>query len=68
MEIAVKVRGTNQELKVTGFYDNTVFVDLPPQRTWVGLTTTDQKEIQRLSVYVEGAIRMTEAKLKEKNT
>jgi hypothetical protein len=37
-------------------------------RTWVGLTTKDQKEIQRQSVYVEGAIRMTEAKLKEKNT
>jgi hypothetical protein len=40
----------------------------PQQRTWVGLTTKDQKEIQRQSVYVEGAIRMTEAKLKEKNT
>jgi len=39
----------------------------PQQRTWVGLTTKDQKEIQRQSVYVEGAIRMTEAKLKEKN-
>ena len=38
-----------------------------PQRTWVGLTTADQKEIQRQSVYVEGAIRMTEAKLKERN-
>ena len=40
----------------------------PPQRTWVGLTTVDRKEIERQSVYVEGAIRMTEAKLKEKNT
>lgn len=37
-------------------------------RTWVGLTTKDQKEIERQSVYVEGAIRMTEAKLKEKNS
>jgi hypothetical protein len=43
-------------------------ITTPPQRTWVGLTTKDQKEIQRQSVYVEGAIRMTEAKLKEKNT
>jgi hypothetical protein len=40
----------------------------PQQRRWVGLTTKDQKEIERQSVYVEGAIRMTEAKLKEKNT
>lgn len=40
----------------------------PPQRTWVGLTTVDRKEIERQSVYVEGAIRMTEAKLKEKNS
>lgn len=39
-----------------------------PQRTWVGLTTADRKEIERQSVYVEGAIRLTEAKLKEKNT
>jgi hypothetical protein len=40
----------------------------PPQRTWVGLTESDRKEIERQSVYVDGAIRMTEAKLKEKNT
>jgi hypothetical protein len=39
----------------------------PPQRTWVGLTAADRKEIERQSVYVEGAIRMTEAKLKQKN-
>jgi len=38
------------------------------QRTWVGLTESDRKEIERQSVYVDGAIRMTEAKLKEKNT
>ena len=38
------------------------------QRTWVGLTTADRKEIERQSVYVEGAIRLTEAKLREKNT
>jgi hypothetical protein len=34
---------------------------------WVGLTTTERKEIERQSVYVEGAIRITEAKLREKN-
>jgi ribosomal protein S14 len=39
-----------------------------PPRTWVGLTESDRKEIERQSVYVDGAIRMTEAKLKEKNT
>jgi hypothetical protein len=37
------------------------------QRQWVGLTTAQRKEIERQSVYVEGAIRMTEAKLKENN-
>lgn len=43
-----------------------------PQRSedkeWKGLTPADRKEIERKSVYVEGAIRMTEAKLREKNT
>jgi hypothetical protein len=39
----------------------------PPQRTWVGLTEQQRKEIERQSVYVDGAIRMTEAKLKENN-
>ena len=39
-----------------------------PPRTWVGLTYSQRKEIERQSVYVDGAIRMTEAKLKEKNT
>ena len=38
------------------------------QRPWVGLTDEEKKEIYRLSVYVEGAISLTEAKLKEKNT
>jgi hypothetical protein len=40
----------------------------PSQRTWVGLTDSQRKEIERQSVYVDGAIRMTEAKLKENNT
>lgn len=40
---------------------------IPPQRPWVGLTEKEKKEIYRLSVYVEGAISLTEAKLKEKN-
>lgn len=36
--------------------------------TWIGLTDGERKDIERQSVYVEGAIRLTEAKLKEKNT
>jgi hypothetical protein len=45
-------------------------ITTPPaaQRQWVGLTDSQRKEIERQSVYVDGAIRMTEAKLKEKNT
>ena len=43
-------------------------VNAMAQRTWVGLTDGQRKEIERQSVYVDGAIRMTEAKLKENNT
>jgi len=46
---------------------NTMKFVAPPQRTWVGLTEQQRKEIERQSVYVDGAIRMTEAKLKENN-
>jgi hypothetical protein len=38
------------------------------QRTWVGLTPTERKQIEKRYVFVEDAIRLTEAKLKEKNT
>ena len=41
---------------------------LYPKGEWVGLTAAQRKEIERQSVYVDGAIRMTEAKLKERNT
>jgi len=42
----------------------------PPAQpaAWAGLTPTERTEIERQSVYVESAIRMTEANLKEKNT
>ena len=42
----------------------------PPaaQRPWVGLTPTERKQIEKRYVFVEDAIRLTEAKLKEKNT
>ncbi len=35
---------------------------------WRGLTDEEKKEIEKQSVFVEGAVRLTEAKLKEKNT
>ena len=35
--------------------------------TWRGLTREDKKEIERVAVYVDGAIRLTEAKLHELN-
>ena len=38
----------------------------PPQRTWVGLTGLDQKELMAMSA--RDAVFATEAKLKEKNT
>ena len=40
----------------------------PESKPWVGLTETERKEIYRMAVYVDGAIRLAEAKLKEKNT
>ena len=38
------------------------------QRTWVGLTEGERKKIEKRHIFVEDAIRLTEAKLKEKNT
>ena len=38
----------------------------PPQRTWVGLTGFEQKELMSMSA--RDAVFATEAKLKEKNT
>jgi hypothetical protein len=44
----------------------TAFYTRPPQRTWVGLTGLDQKELMAMSA--RDAVFATEAKLKEKNT
>ena len=47
-----------------------VFGDTTPpaaKRQWVGLTPTERKQIEKRYVFVEDAIRLTEAKLKEKN-
>jgi uncharacterized small protein (DUF1192 family) len=38
------------------------------QRQWVGLTAAEQRSIEKKHIFVEDAIRLTEAKLKEKNT
>ena len=42
----------------------------PPaaQRQWVGLTAAEQRSIEKKHIFVEDAIRLTEAKLKELNT
>ena len=44
-----------------------LYTSPPASKPWVGLTDKEKKEIYRLSVYVEGAISLTEAKLREKN-
>ena len=44
-----------------------LYTSPPASKPWVGLTEEERKEIYRQAVYVDGAIRMTEAKLKEKN-
>ena len=56
------------ESLMLGWFANAMMAMHDSQRTWVGLTDSQRKEIERQSVYVDGAIRMTEAKLKEKNT
>jgi hypothetical protein len=42
----------------------------PPaaQRQWVGLTAAEQRSIEKKHIFVEDAIRLTVAKLKELNT
>jgi len=42
-------------------------LEQPIQHQWIGLTAAERKEIERKSVYVEGAIRLTETKLMKKN-
>jgi hypothetical protein len=37
------------------------------QRQWVGLTAAEQRSIEKKHIFVEDAIRLTEAKLKNKN-
>ena len=49
--------GREADVKPTGF-----FFQMPPQRTWVGLTDDDLRQI------ILVAIGVAEAKLKEKNT
>ena len=44
-----------------------LYTSPPAQRTWVGLTEAERKKIEKKHIFVEDAIRLTEAKLKEKN-
>jgi|GEM_PF-5299153 len=53
------------------------YEDIPPQRTWVGLTDEDKKQMAKeanyhwemtAGEYAERIGQLTEAKLKEKNT
>jgi hypothetical protein len=52
-----------------------VYLDIPPQRTWVGLTEEDRAKILSRKWWdfedefdVDGFLRLAEAKLKKKNT
>ena len=49
------------------FFRDLLYQAMPQQRTWVGLTDEQKKEIEKQSVFVQGAVLLTEAKLKEKN-
>ena len=58
------------------FNSNTALYTTPPQRTWVGLTDEDKHEIELRAGITEDddgyivsqVFKLTEAKLKEKNT
>jgi hypothetical protein len=56
----LQARSINEMLALDSFTESS-------PNEWVGLTGRERKEIERQSVYVEGAIHMTEAKLREKN-
>ena len=68
--VTMRCKDYDVALNIVDMYGGHVVVgqvSFPPQRPWVGLTEKEKKEIYRLSVYVEGAISLTEAKLKDKN-
>ena len=72
----------NQEVTMSWWHEpalpvGTKLYTTPPQRTWVGLTDEDKKQIAKeanynwemtTGEYAERIGRLTEAKLKEKNT
>jgi hypothetical protein len=43
-------------------------MQVPPQRTWVGLTDEDWKEIEDMPDTFDQGVAWAQAKLKEKNT
>jgi hypothetical protein len=61
--------GDNLEWDNPGGKCTALYITPPAaQRQWVGLTPTERKQIEKRYVFVEDAIRLTEAKLKENNT
>lgn len=76
--LASKSEALAEQLAIQQGWDVDDLLDKPKQpapaspsqgdiKPWVGLTQKDKKQIERLAVYVEGAISLTEAKLREKN-
>ena len=57
---------TNQSLNDWIRANGTPLYTAPPQRTWVGLTGFEQKELMAMNA--RDAVFATEAKLREKNT
>ena len=55
----------NATVKAAQMAADVIRESTPPQRTWVGLTGLDQKELMAMSA--RDAVFATEAKLKEKN-
>ncbi len=60
--------GTGDVHDQTGEWRGTCHCVKSAQRQWVGLTEAERRSIEKKHIFVEDAIRLTEAKLKEKNT
>jgi hypothetical protein len=59
---------TCEALARTVMLDQTSHDTTPPQRTWVGLTDDDWKEIEDMPDTFDQGVAWAQAKLKEKNT
>jgi hypothetical protein len=63
-DLQAELDATNRQVEIL----SDALAESQRQRQWVGLTPTERKQIEKRYVFVEDAIRLTEAKLKEKNT